>query len=286
MTRKRNPYTPEEKIKQARKDRSARKRMQVRREASRIVVREQVRLLRKYATGFKAQEGYNLREWESWTPKQKQAASKTYQAIIGQISRPFKFVRTKDPKKLKAMQEFAGQKIKPKNMKGAFIPTPAPEKTKVTIRKKVTGKGTRQKTTYIPEVFRDGVKQQFYLMPEKFTTLKNWWKDMRALIASMPTGRYFLLTGESEWVGNGFSKDQAMNRVQWFVGEYFPDHKDDVAIMQEAADVVRGFRRIGSRREDTFREQDTVRKARREVRGPLFGVVGRVMKEGAKALRK
>lgn len=286
MTRQSNPYTREEAARQRRIDAKKFHRDRVKLEAARIVVREQVRTLRKYANGFKSGEGYNLREWESWTPKQKRKIRETHDAIVGQISRPFKFVRTKDPKKLKAMQEFSGQKVTPKNLKGAFIPTPVPEQTKVRVRTKVSGQGKRKRIEYIPELTRDGIIQKFYMMPKGFSTLKNWWRDMRALIRGLPKGRYFLLTGEGEWAGAGFTQDQALNTVQWFIGQYFPDREDDIAIMQEAADVIRGFRRIGSRREDTFREQSLMKKARGKVRQERYGVLGKVMKEGAKALRK
>lgn len=90
----------------------------------------------KLATGFEARDGYDLRKFDDWTPAQKAKVTKLYNLADHLASRPFYIYRGRKPENIRLMQEVAQHEQFPKELKVAFLPSPARVKPKIRITKK------------------------------------------------------------------------------------------------------------------------------------------------------
>lgn len=78
--------------------------------------------LRSYASGFTADEGYDLRHIANWTAAQKAKVTRYYHEVQESTARPFAIVRPRSEKHLRLAQRVAQQDPKFKQMKVAFLP--------------------------------------------------------------------------------------------------------------------------------------------------------------------
>lgn len=89
----------------------------------------------KVATGFEARDGYDIRHFDSWTPAQKAQVTKLYNLVDHLTARPFYVYRGRKPENIRLMQEVAQHEQFPKQLKVAFLPSPAKIKPKIRITK-------------------------------------------------------------------------------------------------------------------------------------------------------
>lgn len=92
----------------------------------------------KFADGFEASDGFDLRKFNSWSPAQKGKITRLFKTIDKLTSRPFQVYRTTNKKNLRKVQQAAQHDEFPKNLKVAFVPSSS-QKEKVKIR--ITRKG-------------------------------------------------------------------------------------------------------------------------------------------------
>lgn len=87
------------------------------------VYKAHVKELRKYASGFKAAEGFDLRSPKDWTPAQKREVTKYAKVMQALTARENIVFRGRDPERLKRVQRDAGQHPEGvPRFKVAFIP--------------------------------------------------------------------------------------------------------------------------------------------------------------------
>lgn len=110
--------------------------------------------LRKYATGFDAKNGYDLRDIDNWTASQKRKV-REYAKVVHELQARSNVVyKTRSASKLEIAQE-AGQHPKGfKQIKVAFIPyTPAKSDPSAKPRVTVSDRGVSVKAKYYEKVF-------------------------------------------------------------------------------------------------------------------------------------
>lgn len=90
----------------------------------------------RLADGFEARDGYDLRKFDDWTPAQKAKVTRLYNLVDHLTARPFYVYRGRKPENIRLMQEVAQHEEFPKELKVAFIPSPAKIKPKIRITKK------------------------------------------------------------------------------------------------------------------------------------------------------
>jgi len=136
-----------------------------------------------------------------------------------------KIVRMDDPKKLRALVKHTG--VRPlRDLKVAFIATPQPDKTTVKV----------DKQNAVHE-YRSGIEQRFfYAEPSAVNRPGGALKEARRLIAGMPVGQYYILTGVREAYQTGIARDLLVDEIKRWNGLYGADRVQA---------FFRGFRWIG-----------------------------------------
>lgn len=79
--------------------------------------------VRPFASGFSGREGFRLGRLDELTPSQKAKLTRTYRELSSLAARPFYPFRSRDPKRLRAVQEAIGQPTS-KNVRVALVPVP------------------------------------------------------------------------------------------------------------------------------------------------------------------
>lgn len=90
----------------------------------------------KLADGFEVADGFNLRKFDEWTPAQKAKVTRLYNLVDHLTARPFYIYRGRKPENIRLMQEVAQHEEFPKQLKVAFLPSPAKIKPKIRITPK------------------------------------------------------------------------------------------------------------------------------------------------------
>lgn len=80
----------------------------------------------KFADGFEARDGFDLRYVDDWTPAQKAEVTKLYNQVDKLMARPFQVVRSRKPENLRRVQKAAQHITHPKKLKVAFVPVARP----------------------------------------------------------------------------------------------------------------------------------------------------------------
>jgi hypothetical protein len=211
-----------------------------------LTARDRVKELRKYVAGYEADDGYNLREPKSLTKKQRARIEKDWQKLVPVLARPHVKARprrTHEGEDLKALAEFAGIKKLPKRMKAIPVATPTPDKTRVRVDP--SGEVKKQ---------RGAVTERYYFFNR---TEKKLIRDtgrvdeaVKLVLARMPAGVYFAVTGEAEAFQRSLEHDgpqsarKSDNLVMRQINRWIEFYPEDIEKW------LRGFRWIGTAGDD------------------------------------
>lgn len=173
----------------------------------------------KLADGFEARDGYDLRRFDEWTPAQKAKVTKLYNLVDHLTARPFYVYRGRKPENIRLMQEVAQHEEFPKELKVAFLPSPAKIKPKIRITKKrevviKQGRITR----------RAVVLENVGLTPEDFA-LDPKGATKQALEELEPGKAYQIKMGKY-LSKNAYSKGYLPKKVAMLVEKYGADNYD------------------------------------------------------------
>ena len=98
--------------------------------SNKTVFSEAVKTLRKFADGFGAADGYDIRQgYQGLSPYQKRKLRQYISVVEEQTARPFKVVRPRNKKRLRALQDFSQQEKNLKGLKVAFVPVSDPSES-------------------------------------------------------------------------------------------------------------------------------------------------------------
>jgi hypothetical protein len=161
----------------------------------------------KFADGFEARDGFDLRYVDQWTTAQKAEVTKLYNQVDKLMARPFQVVRSRKPENLRRVQEAAQHITHPKKLKVAFVPVARPgeqAEVKISPPTKAYPKGRvvirERGVTRTPVTFED-VGFDFDDLEE------NTAGTVRELIAQYPGKLYVPLAGEYETKGQATSPE-------------------------------------------------------------------------------
>ena len=175
-----------------------------------------VRLIRKYAHGFDAGDGYDLRKADHFTPAQKAQISRYFDAIDKLTARPYQVYRPRNRKHLEQLQR-AGQHIDhlPK-LDVAFIPGTPNQRAKIEYDRKGNVK------LRMP----GGVtKELVYIDPNDL--IYDTDNAIQEAVESVPHARRFkIMCGEYENKIGTFSGSGVQEQVKRLMGRYDSDRFD------------------------------------------------------------
>ena len=233
------------------------------RERDALTARDRVKQLRQFVSGYESDDGYDLRRPKDLTKKQRARIEADWQKLVPVLARPHTKARprrTHEAEDLKAVAEFAGIKKLPKGLKAVPVVAMAKEPKKVRVR--VDSTGEVQKT-------RGAVTERYYLFTrdEKLRIKRTGRVDvvLRDLLARMPKGQYFAVTGEAEAFNAAITHDGPQSakdkenllarQVSRWIGEYG----------STVEKWLRGFRWIGTVNDDNAgkRERKRINAARK-----------------------
>lgn len=104
----------------------------IRKERDKLELKQGVKQLRRFAKGFDAKNGYDLRHVDQWSKHQKAKARKYYRELHAYMSRANYIYRPRRKDRLKKAIRYGQMEPLP-GWKAALIPTPAPDKTRVKV---------------------------------------------------------------------------------------------------------------------------------------------------------
>ena len=169
----------------------------------------------KFADGFEARDGFNLREIEDWTPAMKREVTRYFNMVDDLSSRPFQVHRARSPENIRAAQEYAQHQTFPEKLKVAFIPVARPgEVADVKIDRR-----TKEVTVTERDVdARIMTWKKAGLEPEDIA------EDPRGAIHQvddMMEGKlYTILTGEHELKKEAMPPDQVIREIRRLQKKY------------------------------------------------------------------
>lgn len=146
------------------------------------------------ASGFKAKDGYDLRDIDSWTPQEKSKLTRIFNTVKSLSERPFQIYRPRKRENLKIVQDASQHLTSPPEINVAFVPVSDPSEKaeiKITTRKvvKITKAGKKKEIeTPLVSITQGEVK--------KMPTL---WKDVgltRKQVEDDPIGATKILVAE------------------------------------------------------------------------------------------
>ena len=225
--------------------------------AARVKLRERIKLLRRVARGFDAADGYDLRDLSALTGEQKRRVARYARIAEPMMSGGRKLVRASGAK-LKALQEFTGQREKLKDFRVAFVPTVSPETTTVKVDKKNNVK-----------IIRDGIEQRYYFARKGMRSDRDVMREAERLMDQMPAGFYVVLTGENAAILNPVefrpdSREALRQKVRDLV-TYYPTESGD-ARYRRVAYFFRGFRGLARTERGAWSELRKLNRMRAEAR--------------------
>jgi len=264
------------------------------RENEKAYLHDSIQLLRKFAHGFEARDGYALRETAKLSGARLKKVRKLAAIIRQEQAQPHveKVVRSR--KQRKALEAYTGQRDL-EERKRFIVFTEQPAKTTVHV---VTPKKTKQKRPRKPRVelaieVPGGIaREEFFLVedylggetPETFKDIK---KALKKMLPDMPKGYYVLVTSNHGNIGVPTQRGTLLDMIEADYIHYdkvpgVTSRKDDRGL----AGVVVGFKLVSftkdganreynerlSRRQMLERERRTQRqRAQRERRSRLTG---------------
>jgi hypothetical protein len=167
----------------------------------------------KFADGFDAKDGYDLRRVDEWTPAQKAAVTRLYRHVNHLAARPFKIYKTKNKKRLRSVQEFSQHEYYPKKLKVAFVPVGDPsDKIKIKVRGDVVS--MKEKNVLISKIPLDSKE----LLRDPKATIE-------MAIANRPEKSFAIQAGKYEIQGT-HSRSQIADEVLKLMNKYSADRFD------------------------------------------------------------
>ena len=186
------------------------------------------RRMGKFADGFEAKDGFDLRRMHQWTPAQKGKITRLFKTIDKLTSRPFQVYRTRNKKNLRKVQQAAQHDEFPKNLKVAFVPSSSQEaRVKISITKKGNVK------------FKQGsIRREVIDFASYGYTPEDLALDPGAVVEDVarqvPANRYKIQAGEHEVnqgrsigrMGSSFPLEKLKEAVRKMVNYYSADRFD------------------------------------------------------------
>jgi hypothetical protein len=168
----------------------------------------------KFANGFEADEGFDLREIDKWSPSQKSKVTKLYKLVDHLTARPYHIYRGRKPKNLRLVQEAAQHEQFPKNLVVAFLPV---SNTKVTPKIKISKKG-------IVTVIEGKVRKRSINFKDHGITPKDLEDDaegiMKELDRRIKGKRYVIQAGKYEIVNEVLHPSALPSRIRRYIEKY------------------------------------------------------------------
>lgn len=186
------------------------------------------RRMGKFAKGFEASEGFDLRKIEDWTPAQKRKVTKMFALIDELTARPFTVYRARDTKRLEQVQKAAQHPYIDKNLKVAFIPVNRKQPVKVRINKKGQVTFKQGNVARIPINFSDyGITPADLALDTK--------QAVKKIVKAVPAKRYRVQAGEFECnemysagiIGSAFVGDELPEVIEKLVNKYSSENGYD-----------------------------------------------------------
>ena len=173
----------------------------------------------RLATGFDARDGYDLRKFDDWTPAQKARVTRLYNLVDHLAARPFYIYRGRKPENIRLMQEVAQHEQFPKELKVAFIPSPARIKPKIRITKR------RQVVIKQGNITRRSVMfSELGITPEDLA-LEPKRKTQEAV--NQILGKTYQIMAGKYLIPTAFSKNALASKVAILVEKYGSDNYDE-----------------------------------------------------------
>lgn len=243
-----------------------------RRENEKAYLHDSIKLLRRFAHGFEASDGYALRNVASLSGRKLAKVKKLAALIRQEQAQPHveKVVRSR--KQRRALESFTGQRDIP-DRKRFVVFTEQPAKTTVKV---VTPRRTKKPRPRKPRVelaieVPGGIaREEFFLIedyldgdaPETFKDIK---KALKKMLPDMPKGYYVLVTSNHGNIGVPHQRGTLMEMIESDYIHYdkvpgASSRKDDRGL----AGVVVGFKLVSVTKEGANREYNE-RLSRRQM---------------------
>lgn len=173
----------------------------------------------KFADGFEARDGFDLRHVDEWTTAQKAEVTRLYHQVDALMARPFKVVRPRKPENLRRLQKASQHPRHSGKLKVAFVPVARPgEDAEVKIHKATRAHPKGRVTIRERGVDREPVT--FDDAGISFTDLENNTAGaMRELTKQFPGKLYVPMAGEYE-IKNGRDAEGIADLIRKLMNEY------------------------------------------------------------------
>lgn len=181
----------------------------------------------KFAKGFEARDGFNLREIDDWTPAQKAKVTRYFNQVDKLMARPFTIVRSRKPENLKLVQEAAQHQEYLPDIKVAFVPVARPgEPTEVIITRPT--KAEPKKRVIIRE---RGVKREPVTFERAGLGFEDLADDIDGAVATFteqfPGKLYVPLAGEYEMKGQATNAGALAGQLAALMDKYSEEEGHD-----------------------------------------------------------
>lgn len=182
-------------------------------------VAQAVRIIRRYADGFGAKDGFDLRALskqgsKALTKSQRQKLYRYFNTIAELESRPHQIIRPRNKKRLRAMQEFSRHTDFPKDLKVAFYPTEG----KVKIR----WSGNRP-TQAVRLDTGEIITSLFFNMRQLVT---NPDREIANTLGKANDDSFFYIMAGEHMIRRAFDKSGVTREILILMERYSGDHED------------------------------------------------------------
>lgn len=239
-------------------------------------LKDSVRLLRRFADGWTAADGYDLHYVTSWNAA-KAAKVRKYAAILRrEISQEsYRIVRPRSARSRKALRLETGQTAVPKRRAFVVHVPHANQRVRVvTTSRKIKGKIVKKSNVEIRDrVGKQIYRNRFFRFERQPFTFDDIIRETRKMLKFMPRGWYVIQTSNYQSIGVPIRKDDLLSELQsrYVIYDKLPEsgEKDSRGL----AETVIGFMLIGYREIDAERfdvgrltRMETARKFRAKQR--------------------
>lgn len=172
--------------------------------------------LRSYFDGFERDNGFDLRNVKNWSPYQKKKVRERYHRYKLINGQPKRFVRIRNKRNLKKLQESFHDEIPSNDMRGAFVPDTEPMVSegfkKSPMRVKVLKDGI--------SIERPGLYERQFVPFDQKALVKNGREEVsRAASMMKNVSLYFVQVGEFQSL-NGMSLNIVTRQVLDWMSQY------------------------------------------------------------------
>lgn len=167
--------------------------------------------LRSIARGFTPSDGFNLHDFDSWTPYQKRKLRETFNHVRRLEAQPKLIVRPRSESNLRKLQDSFHSDIPSRNLKVAFVPYHAPKVSpgakKHPPHVKLLKEGVALETPYYQRVF---------IPFDKKALVRNAQKEIERVTKAIPGASvYFVQAGENQTLTGQGARQLAEQVVKW-----------------------------------------------------------------------